>query len=152
MRFLIVLVSFLATSIVMAYPSDKICWGDRVINSSNHTGTVVGFFNDGVAKVLFDGFSMPSLQNIDQLGKGVRCIEDVCVQNAKPDGSSHMVSIVEVFDNGKIRAAFSRYSTASILSLDAWKQLDLSNSDPRPRGYPPPPPRVAPPPPPHSYF
>jgi len=102
MKSFILLASFLATSIAMACPSDKLCNGDRIIDSSNNIGEVIEVFSNGKAKVLFDG----SFRNTNNLGKGYRCIESVCSGDRIIDSSNNIGEVIEVFSNGKAKVLF----------------------------------------------
>ena len=73
MKSFILLASFLATSIAMACPSDKLCNGDRIIDSSNNIGEVIEVFSNGKAKVLFDGSFSYSFRLFSSLGIELNC-------------------------------------------------------------------------------
>jgi hypothetical protein len=100
MKSLIVLASLLATSIAMACPSNRLCSSDRVIDSGENVGTVKEVFSNGQATVYLDGFGTYT-SSTSSLGKGFRCIENVCVNDRAIDRENNTGTIKELFDNGK---------------------------------------------------
>lgn len=104
----IVLVSLLATSIAMACPSDRLCPSDRIIDSQGNVGTVKKVFENGQAKVYFDGIGNYT-RSTSSLGKGVDCHKHICVGDRVIDKGEYVGTVKEVFDNGRAKIFFDNF-------------------------------------------
>jgi translation initiation factor IF-1 len=98
----------------------NICVEDRVIDRSNLVGKVIEVFDSGKAEVQLDGsHSGPSIRDVNELGKGVRCIENLCVDNRIVDRSNLVGKVIEVFDSGKAEVQLDgSHSGPSIRSFE----------------------------------
>lgn len=102
MKSLLLMTAFLASSIALACPSDKLCVGDRIIDDGDRAGTVLEIFDNGKVSVTLDGGAYDSyVKEASSLGKAVRCLENICVKNRIMEESDRTGSVLEVFDNGK---------------------------------------------------
>lgn len=118
MKSLIVLASILATSIAMACPSDRMCSGDRMIDSSENVGRVLEVFSNGQARVDLDRYTGTYIRQVNTLGKGVGCFQHICVGDRIVDSSENVGTVKEVFDNGKARVDLDRYTGTYIRQVN----------------------------------
>lgn len=117
MKTLITLASLLATSIAMACSSDQLCIGDRIIDSQSYVGTVLEVFSNGKTKISLDGGPYSSyLRDTSSLGKGVKCHNNICVDDRIINGQGYSGKVLEVFNNGKARVYFDGSSYSSSIS------------------------------------
>lgn len=129
MKSLIVFASFLATSIAMACPADRLCSGDRVINSSDGVGTVVEVFSNGKATVSFDSYYGIFIKNVRSLKKGQKCFKKFCEGDRIIDSDDNFGKIKEIFENGKAKISLDFYFGLPV--IDAYHGLfirDLNTS------------------------
>jgi hypothetical protein len=105
MKSLILIVSFLTSSMALACPSGNLCKGDRIVDSSNNVGFVLDVFSNGKAQVSLDRYYGTFIRNVSDLGKGVRCNQHICEGDRIVDSSNHVGKAVEVFDNGKSKVS-----------------------------------------------
>jgi hypothetical protein len=87
-----------------------ICVGDRVIDSGDNVGTVKEVFDNGRSKVDLDRFGT-EIRSTSFLGKGFRCIENVCVNDRAIDNRNKRGTIKELFDNGKSKVYLDGFGT-----------------------------------------
>jgi|JI6StandDraft_1071083.scaffolds.fasta_scaffold89345_1 hypothetical protein len=110
MKSLILIVSFFASAVAMACPSDRLCSSDRVIDSGDNVGTVKEVFSNGQATVYLDGFGTYT-RSTSALGKGVACDRHICVDDRVIDSGENVGTVIEVFDNGKSKVYLDGFGT-----------------------------------------
>lgn len=86
----------------------NLCVKDRIIDSKNMTGQVIELFDNGQARVYLDNYGY-QIRSVSSLGKGFRCIENVCINSRTIDSLHRTGKIIELFDNGKARVYFDNY-------------------------------------------
>lgn len=99
--------------------NQHICAGDRIVDSSNNVGKAVEVFDNGKAKVSLDGYYNYYIRNIQNLGKGYRCIENVCEGDRIIDSANNTGRVVELFDNGKAKVSLDGYHNYYIRSFQS---------------------------------
>jgi|GEM_PF-2291770 len=92
----------------------NLCVGDRIIEESNITGTVVEIYNNHDVKVKLDGYSNTYIRSFSSLGRGYRCIDEACVGDDIIDSSNTTGKIVALFSNGKVQVQLDGYSNTYI--------------------------------------
>src|SRR3989338_8146908 len=92
-----------------SYGATDICVNDRVIDGSSDVGTIVAIYSNGKAKVKFDRFSAYT-RSIKELSKSAECKGRFCVNDRVIDGSSDVGKIEMIFENGKAKVKFDRFS------------------------------------------
>lgn len=95
----------------------RLCVGNRVLDNANDVGTIHEIFANGKVNVKFDRFSKIYTKLSSDLGKGYRCVEAACVRDRIIDNSNDSGIILEVFDNGKAKVKFDRFSNYYVKSL-----------------------------------
>lgn len=103
-----------------------ICVGDRInetpSNIRMYVGKVVEVFDNGKAKVWFDGWLNYSVRARSDIGIGYRCIEKLCKGDRVSDTAGITGTVEEIFDNGNIRIFYPlrkyKYSVLPINELD----------------------------------
>ncbi len=102
--------ALLASTAALACPVDRICVGNRIIDGSDDVGSVVEVFSNGQAKVSLDAYSGYYFRSVKNLGKGIDCLDGICMKDRAMDGSEHVGTVVEVFSNGKAKLSLDAYS------------------------------------------
>ncbi len=136
MKLALILLSVLAVSLSHARDFRV---GDRIIDQWGNPGVVSELYSSQKAKVTLD--PQDYVREISFLGKGYRCMEDVCVGRKVIDQWNNEGTIVEIFDNGMVRlkhslggAIYTRRLAELGISLDCLRDMSCRcHNDPNPR-------------------
>lgn len=87
------------------FPETTFKAGDRIINAKNETGTILDIFENGTARISYDGWTPFFRAELRQLtlATASKCFKNICRNDRVMDSKNQIGRVLETFQNGQVR-------------------------------------------------